>query len=100
MGFLYTGSQGWKEYAGSAYPLSRNDHVGVPAVDPATSSAIAAQWETAKLGEFAAHNKDLLKGKVHVPKEYYRGETLKPELARKTFILPARCLALSQKCGV
>jgi len=50
--------------------------------------------------EFAAHNKDLLKGKDYVLREYYRGETLKSELARKTFILPDRSLTLSQKCGV
>jgi len=49
--------------------------------------------------EFAAHNKDLLKGKDNVLKEYYKDETLKSELARKTFVLPDRIFALSQECG-
>lgn len=45
--------------------------------------------------EFAAENRDLLRGKDHVLKEYYRDETLKSELARKTFILPDRSFALN-----
>lgn len=45
--------------------------------------------------EFAAANRDLLRGKDHVLKEYYRDETLKSELARKTFILPDRSFALN-----
>lgn len=48
--------------------------------------------------EFAAHNKDLLKGKDDVLKEYYRVETLKSELARKTFVLPDRSFAPLQEC--
>ena len=50
--------------------------------------------------EFAAENKDLLKGKDHVLKEYYMDETLKSELARKIFILPDRSLAPPQECGL
>lgn len=50
--------------------------------------------------EFASDNKDLLRGKDHVLKEYYRDETLKSELARKTFILPDRSFALSQESGL
>lgn len=50
--------------------------------------------------EFAADNKDLLRGKDHVLKEYYKDETLKSELARKTFILPDRGFAPSQECGL
>jgi hypothetical protein len=42
--------------------------------------------------EFATDNKDLLKGKDQVLSEYYRDETLKSELARKTFVLPDRSL--------
>jgi hypothetical protein len=49
--------------------------------------------------EFAAHNKDLLKGKDNVLKEYYKDETLKSELARKTFVLPDRIFTLSEECG-
>lgn len=52
-------------------------------------------WE-----EFAADNKDLLRGKDHVLKEYYRDETLRSELARKTFLLPDRSFAPSQGCGL
>jgi hypothetical protein len=52
-------------------------------------------WE-----EFAADNKDLLSGKDHVLKEYYRDETLRSELARKTFLLPDRSFAPSQGCGL
>ncbi len=50
--------------------------------------------------EFAADNKDLLRGKDHVLKAYYRDETLKSELARKTFLLPDRSFAPSQGCGL
>jgi hypothetical protein len=50
--------------------------------------------------EFAAENKDLLKGKDSVLKEYYRDETLKSELARKTFVLPDRSFAPSLECGL
>lgn len=51
-------------------------------------------WE-----EFAADNKDLLRGNDHVLKEYYRDETLRSELARKTFLLPDRSFTPSQGCG-
>lgn len=47
--------------------------------------------------EFAADNRDLLRGKDHILKEYYREETLRSELARKTFILPDRSFALSRE---
>ena len=50
--------------------------------------------------QFAADNKDLLRGKDHVLKEYYKDETLKSELARKTFILPDRGFAPWQECGL
>ncbi|MGB9031849.1 MAG: hypothetical protein WCC27_17130 [Acidobacteriaceae bacterium] len=40
--------------------------------------------------EFAADNKDLLGGKDEVLKKYYREETLRSELARKTFVWPDR----------
>jgi hypothetical protein len=50
--------------------------------------------------EFAADNNDLLRGKDHVLKEYYRDGTLKSELARKTFLLPDRSFAPSQECGL
>jgi hypothetical protein len=50
--------------------------------------------------EFAADSKDLLRGKDHVLKAYYRDETLKSELARKTFLLPDRSFAPSQGCGL
>lgn len=49
--------------------------------------------------EFAADNRDLLRGKDHILKEYYRDETLKSELARKTFILPDRIFAASRELG-
>ena len=42
--------------------------------------------------EFATNNKDLLKGKDYVLKEYYVAETLASEFARKTFVLPDRSL--------
>ena len=45
--------------------------------------------------EFAKNNKDLLKGKDHVLKEYYVAETLASEFARKTFVLPDRSLVLA-----
>jgi hypothetical protein len=50
--------------------------------------------------EFAADNKDLLKGKDDVLKEYYRDETLKSDLARKTFLLPDRSFVPSQECAL
>jgi hypothetical protein len=46
--------------------------------------------------EFAADNQDLLEGKDHVLKAYYTDETLKSELARKTFVLPDRSLCLGK----
>lgn len=46
-------------------------------------SGTLPSWE-----EFATENKDLLKSKDYVLKKYYRDETLKSDLARKTFILP------------
>jgi hypothetical protein len=49
--------------------------------------------------EFAADNKDLLKGKDHVLKEYYSDDTLNSELARKTFVLPDRSAVPSQERG-
>jgi len=50
--------------------------------------------------EFEAENRDLLKGKDDVLREYYREETLKSELARKTFVLPDRNFVPSQKCAL
>jgi hypothetical protein len=50
--------------------------------------------------EFATENKDLLKGKGHVLKEYYTDETLKSDLARKIFILPDRSLAPAKENGL
>ena len=50
--------------------------------------------------EFVADNKDLLKGKDYVLKEYYRDETLKSEFARATFVLPDRSFVPSQKSGL
>ena len=49
--------------------------------------------------EFAAGNRDLLRGKDHILREYYRDETLKSELARKTFIMPDRSCVLSRELG-
>lgn len=49
--------------------------------------------------EFATDNKDLLRGKHHVLKEYYRDETLESDLARKTFVLPDRNLVPLQERG-
>jgi hypothetical protein len=43
--------------------------------------------------EFATENKDLLKARDHVLKEYYTDETLNSELAREIFVLPDRSLA-------
>ena len=40
--------------------------------------------------QFAADNVDLMSWKDNVLKRYYRDETLKSELARKTFLLPDR----------
>jgi hypothetical protein len=48
--------------------------------------------------EFAADNKDLLRGKDHVLKEY-RDETLESDSARKTFVLPDRSLVPLQERG-
>lgn len=56
---------------------------------------ILPSWE-----EFATENKDLLKGKDFVLKEYYTDETLKSELARKIFILPDRSLAPAKEHGL
>ena len=50
--------------------------------------------------EFVADNKDLLKGKDYVLKEYDRDETLKSEFARATFVLPDRSFVPSQKSGL
>jgi hypothetical protein len=50
--------------------------------------------------EFAADNQDLLKGKDHVLRGYYRDETLKSELARRTFVFPDRNSIPSQKGGL
>lgn len=50
--------------------------------------------------EFATENKDLLKGKSRILKEYYTDETLKSELARKVFILPDRSLAPAKENGL
>jgi hypothetical protein len=50
-------------------------------------------------GDEFADNKDLLQWKDHVRKEYYRDETLKSELARKTFVLPDRSFVPWQECG-
>ena len=50
--------------------------------------------------EFAAENRDLLKGKDDVLKEYYREETLKSELARKTFVSPDRNFGPSEECAL
>jgi len=47
---------------------------------------------------FEAENGDLLKGKDDVLKEYYREETLKSELARKTFVLSDRNFGPLQEC--
>jgi len=49
--------------------------------------------------EFAADNRDLLRGKDQILKQYYRDETLKSELARKTFIMPDRSCVLSRELG-
>lgn len=40
--------------------------------------------------EFAAANPDLLNWSDNVLKKYYREETLKPDLARATFVFPDR----------
>ena len=50
--------------------------------------------------EFAADNQDLLKGKDHVLRCYYRDETLKSELARRTFVFPDRNSIPSQEDGL
>lgn len=50
--------------------------------------------------EFATENKDLLKGRDHVLKEYYTDETLESELARKIFVLPDRSIALAKETGL
>jgi hypothetical protein len=40
--------------------------------------------------QFAAGNSDLLDWKDNILKQYYRGETLSSDLARRTFLLPDR----------